>query len=195
VDKLPLALAAFDRENARDPNVVVVNGVPRPRELLDAERLSVWVERLAPSASEALRLAARCQHLCRWEIPRASYPEGRIGYLEWRKALSRFHADRACEILRELGYDEATVERVRSINQKRAIKQDPEVQTMEDALCLVFLELEAEEFAGKHPEEKVIDILRKTWRKMSDQGHREALRLRLPAPVKALIEKALATAG
>jgi hypothetical protein len=191
VDKLAAALAAFDRENARDPNVIVVDGAPRPRELVDAERLSAWVEKLAPGAPEALRLAARCQHLCRWEIPRGSYPEGRIGYLEWRKALSRMHADKAAGILRALGYDDATVERVRAINQKRALKQDPDVQTMEDALCLVFLEFEAEEFAAKHPEEKVVDILRKTWRKMSERGHAEALRLPLSAPVKALVEQAL----
>ena len=192
-DRFARALAAFDRLNAEDPNQVSVSegGSVRPRELVDAERLSAAVELLEPRASEALRLAARCQHLRRWEIPRSSYPEGRIGYLEWRKALSRFHADRASEVLRSAGYDDGTIERVRAINLKRAITQDPDVQTMEDALCLVFLEHEAAEFAEKHPEEKVIDILRKTWRKMSERGRAAALALPLQSGVRALVERAL----
>src|SRR5262249_40124494 len=160
------AIASFDRANAEDPVSIDVDGCRRPRELVQAERLSLWVGRLQPDASEALKLAARCQHIRRWEIPRATYPEGRIGYLEWRKALSRFHADRASDILREAGYDDATIEHVRTINHKRGIKQDADVQTIEDALCLVFLEHEFEDFAAKHPKEKVVDILQKTWRKM-----------------------------
>lgn len=159
---------------------------------MDAERLSRWVARLAPDAPEALELAARCQHLRRWEIPRSSYPEGRIGYLEWRKELSQFHAARAGEILREVGYDAETIERVALINQKRALKLDPDVQTMEDALCLAFLEHEIDEFAAKHSEEKLIDILQKTWRKMSDRGHAEALALPLSPGVQALVGRALA---
>lgn len=193
-DRFTSAVLAFDRENARDPNHVVDGddgGVPRPRELVDAERLSRWVERLAPDASEALRLAAHCQHIRRWEIPRSSYPEGRIGYLEWRKSLSRFHADRASEILRAAGYDDGTLERVRLINQKKGLKLDAEVQTMEDALCLTFLEHELEEFAAKHTEDKLIDILQKTWRKMSERGHAEALGLAMSPSVRALVERAL----
>src|SRR4051794_10343480 len=110
MDRFELAVAAFDRENAADPNRVADGGGETARELLFASRLSRWVDRLSPHASEALRLAARCQHIRRWEIPRSTYPEGRVGYLEWRKALSRFHADRAAEILRRLGYDETTIE-------------------------------------------------------------------------------------
>jgi hypothetical protein len=193
-DRFTNAVLAFDRENARDPNHVVDGGdggVPRPRELVDAERLSRWVARLAPDASEALRLAAHCQHIRRWEIPRSSYPEGRIGYLEWRKSLSRFHADRASEILRAAGYDDRTLERVRLINQKKGLKLDADVQTMEDALCLTFLEHELEEFAAKHTEDKLIDILQKTWRKMSERGHAEALGLPMSPSVRALVERAL----
>jgi hypothetical protein len=190
-DRFERAIAAFDRENARDPMLIVDGGAERPRELVQAERLARWVQRLSPEAPEALALAAHCQHLCRWEIPRSTYPEGRIGYLEWRKALSKFHADRAGEILRREGYDDATIERVRAINQKKGIKVDADVQTMEDALCLAFLEHEIDEFATKHSEEKLIDILQKTWRKMSPKGHEEALRLPLSPTVKALVHRAL----
>lgn len=189
--RLERAWSLFDEANARDPNTVTDRGTSRPRELVDAERLSAWIDRLDPEASEPLLLAGRCQHLRRWEIPRGSYPEGRIGYLEWRKALSRFHADRASEILRDVGYDDATIERVRTINQKRSIKQDPDVQTMEDALCLAFLEHEIDEFAAKHPDDKIVDILQKTWRKMSDRGHEAALALPFSDRVGALVGRAL----
>jgi hypothetical protein len=194
MDRFEAAVREFDRENARDPTLLVVDGAPRPRELVDAERLSRWIGRLAPEASEPLRLAARCQHLRRWEIPRSRYEAGRTGYLLWRRELARFHADRAEEVLRRVGYDDATVDRVRSIVQKKALKQDPDVQTMEDALCLSFLEHELDEFATKHPPEKVVDILRKTWRKMGDEGRRHALALPFSAPVRALVDEALAGA-
>jgi Domain of unknown function (DUF4202) len=190
-DRFARAVLAFDGENARDPNKILDGGVLRPREVVDAARLSRWVERLSPEASEALRLAASCQHLRRWEIPRSSYPDGRIGYLEWRKALSRFHADRASEILRDVGYDESTVERVRRINQKKGLKLDADVQEMEDALCLVFLEYELEGFAAKHPEDKIVDILQKTWAKMSARGHTAALALPMSPAIRSLVERAL----
>lgn len=194
VDRFERAMGAFERENAADPSCVVADGVARPKEVVDAERLAAWVDRLDPGAPEALRLAARCQHLRRWEIPRATYPEGRLGYLEWRKALSRFHADSAAEILRGVGYDEATIERVRTINQKRALKVDPDVQTMEDALCLAFLEHELDDFARKHSAEKLIDILQKTWRKMSERGHGLARGIAFSPGVAPLVARALASA-
>jgi len=191
MERFERAIASFDRANAGDPVSIDVDGRLRPRELVQAERLSAWVDRLRPDASEALRLAARCQHIRRWETPRSTYPEGRIGYLEWRKALSRFHADRASEILRDVGYDEETIERVRTINHKRGIKQDRDVQTIEDALCLVFLEHEFDDFAAKHPREKVVDIVQKTWRKMSEAGHTRALELALSPSTLALVREAL----
>ena len=181
MDRFAEAIAAFDRANAEDPVSLPAASEPRPRELLQAERLSRWVARLRPDAPEALQLAARCQHLRRWEIPRNTYPDGRIGYLEWRKALSRFHADRSTEILRSAGYDDETIERVRAINQKRGLKIDPDVQTMEDALCLSFLEHELDGFLPRYPSEKVIEILRKTWHKMSERARVIALTLQLPA--------------
>jgi len=185
------AVSAFDRQNAEDPNKIRVGSVERPRELVQAERLAAWVDRLRPDAPEPLLLAARCQHLRRWEIPRTSYAEGRIGYLEWRKALARFHADHASAILRDAGYDESSIERVRTINHKRGIKVDADVQTMEDALCLSFLEHELDDFIEKHSHEKVVDILQKTWRKMSEQGHSHALTLEFSERARQLVETAL----
>lgn len=185
------AVAAFDAQNAADPRPIDDGGVARPHELVDAERLSVWVERLEPEAPEALRLAARCQHIRRWEIPRSNYASGRQGYLQWRKALARFHAELASKILCDVGYDDATIAEVRRINLKRELKSDPLTQTMEDALCLTFIEHELEDFARAHAPEQVVDILKKTWRKMSERGHSFALGLELAPGVRALVEQAL----
>ena len=185
------AIAAFDRANSEDPNRIEEAGVGRPRELVHAERLSAWVNRLDPDASEALALAARCQHIRRWEIPRASFPEGRVGYLQWRTQLGRFHADTAARILEELGYDSELVLAVRRINLKQNLRSNPDSQTMEDALCLEFLEFEFDDFARKHPAEKVIDIVHKTWRKMSPKGHEFALKLPFSPAALELVTRAL----
>src|SRR5687768_5169619 len=106
-DRRSRAIAVFQAENSRDPNLITDAAGPRPRELVDAERLAAWVQRLEPQASEALVLASHCQHLRRWELPRSQFEPGRIGYLTWRKALARFHADQAALVLRGLGYEEA----------------------------------------------------------------------------------------
>ncbi|MEY2935829.1 MAG: hypothetical protein RL033_6578 [Pseudomonadota bacterium] len=187
------AVATFRAENARDPRTLLdPSGHPQPREWLDAERLAAWVERLDPGASEALRLASWCQHLRRWEVPRAEYEPGRIGYLKWRKALARFHADQAEKILSALGYDSAVLEAVRRIQLKQGLTTDADVQTMEDALCLSFLEHELAAFSREHADDKVIDIIAKTWRKMSDRGHEQALRLPLGERELGLVKAALA---
>jgi hypothetical protein len=189
------AIAVFRAENARDPRVVQdASGQPRARELLDAERLAAWVERLEPRPSEALLLASWCQHLRRWEVPRAEYEPGRIGYLKWRKALARFHADQAERILSELGYGVELREAVRRIQMKQGLTTEADVQTMEDALCLAFLEHELAEFSREHPDEKVIDIIAKTWRKMSPRGHEHALRLPLGERELRLVQAALSGA-
>jgi hypothetical protein len=190
--RLNRAIAAFDELNAADPRRLEDRGVARPLELVQAERLSVWVERVDPDASEALHLAARCQHVCRWKIPRDSHPDGRTGYLAWRKELARLHADTAERVLRSVGYDDHMVERVRSINLKRSLKRDPEAQAMEDALCLSFLEHELEAFAERHPRDKVVSILRKTWGKMGPRGHALAASLKLSEASRQLVEAALA---
>lgn len=173
------AIARFDAANAQDPRGV---------ELPYAQRLSAWVERLAPEASESLRLAARCQHLRRWEIPRASYPPGRVAYLKWREDLKHFHAEQAGKILRQAGYDDATIHRVKNLNLK---KKDAETSVLEDALCLLFLETQFEETTAKTGDEKMIGILQKTWRKMTPQAREIAFTLPMAAQCRALVEKAL----
>lgn len=184
------AIARFDAANARDPNVTIVDGMPQPKELVYARRMTDWLSRLEPNASEPVQLAARCQHLMRWSIPRDSYPMDRPGYLKWRTTLYDFHADRAAEILRDVGYDDATIARVRSLVRKEKIKVDPEMQLLEDVICLVFLENYFAEFAADHDEEKLIRILRRTWAKMSPRGHEAALGLDLPERERKLVERA-----
>ncbi len=184
------ALAAIDAAHAEDPEK---DAAGEARELVYARRMSAWLERLAPQASEALRLAVRSQHLRRWAIARSSYPEGKIGYLRWRKEESLAHATLAGEILARAGYDEE-VKQVQSLIKKERIKHDPEAQLLEDTACLVFLEYELAGFAAKHEEAKLIDILRKTWPKMSAQGQQAALGLKLAAPLRRIVEKALAKA-
>ena len=142
-------------------------------------------------ASEALLLAARAQHIRRWEIPRETYPRDRVGYLQWRQELKQFHAEKTAEILQEVGYDAAMIKRVKDLILKKRLKLDPEVQALEDALCLVFLEEQFSEFAQKEAD-KIVDIVRKTWRKMSPRGQQFALALPLAAEDRAIIEQALA---
>jgi hypothetical protein len=190
-DRFDAAIQRFDEANSRDPRKDVVGGVEHPRELLHARRLSEWVMRLNPESSEPLRLAARCQHICRWTIPRDTYPEGRAGYLRWRKRLQEFHAETSAKILREVGYGEDVINRVRDLNLKKGLGTDPECQTLEDALCLVFLEFQLAELASRTDEETMLNAIRKTWAKMSEQGRREALALSYGPRERGFIEKAL----
>lgn len=189
------AIRRFDEENGRDPNQEVVDGSPRPRELVYAQWLTEWVLQLCPEASEALRLAARCQHLCRWTIPRDSYPMTRPGYLQWRSELKKFHAQKAGDILRETGYDEDTVRRVQELNLKKNFPSDPESRVLEDALCLVFLERQLADLADKTSEDKVINALQKSWKKMSPAGQAEALKLEYAPREQALLGRALSPGG
>ncbi len=186
------ALARFDEENARDPNYEIVDGVKQPRELIYAQWLTDWVLRLHPDASEELRLAARCQHLRRWEVPRNSYPMTRVGYLQWREGLKKFHAQKAGEILKELDYPPEIIGRVQNLNLKKDFPKDPETRVLEDALCLVFLEHQFADLAAKTAEDKMINAVQKTWKKMTDQARTEALKLSYDEKDKRLIEKALA---
>jgi hypothetical protein len=185
------ALRRFDEENARDPNTGTADGVAQPRELLYARRLNEWVLRLCPNASEALRLAARCQHLCRWEIPRHSYPMTRAGYLQWRVALKKFHAQKAGDILRELGYPEDVVRRVQDLNLKKNFPNEPESRILEDALCLVFLQYQFADLAAKTAEDKTINALQKSWQKMTSIARAEALKLNYSDREKYLLKRAL----
>lgn len=189
--KLDQAIAKIDAANAADPNTMDDNGRSRPVALVHAEKRTGYINQLTGhNPSEALLIAARAQHLRRWEIPRDNYPRDRVGYLKWRSDLKQFHADQTAVILAEVGYDEAFIERVKAIILKRQIKQDPEVQAVEDALCLVFLETQFTAFAQQEAD-KIVDIVRKTWKKMSPEGHALALQLPLTAADQAIIEEAL----
>ena len=185
------AIAKIDAANAADPNRLTVDGQPRPLEVAHAEKRTAWIHRLVGDAPpEALLLAARGQHIRRWEIPRDSYPRDRAGYLKWRSDLKQFHADRTAEILAEVGYEPELIDRVKSLILKKRLKLDPEVQALEDSLCLVFLETQFADFSKKETD-KIVGIVRKTWQKMSPQGQQYALALPLPAAERAIIEQAL----
>ena len=181
----------FDEENSRDPNTVIVDGVARPRELVYAQWLTDWLLKLNPRASEELRLAARCQHLCRWQVPRESYPMTRPGYLQWREGLTKFHAQKAGEILRSAGYPEDVVARVQSLNLKKNFPHDPEGRVLEDALCLVFLEHQFGDLARKTADDKVINALQKSWKKMTPAAQAQAKAIAYAPHERELLERAL----
>lgn len=185
------AIRRFDEENARDPHTEVVDGSPQPRELIYARRLTDWVLRLQPEASEPLKLAARCQHLCRWAIPRTEYPMDRAGYLKWRADLRKFHAEKSGHILRDVGYDPEMAGKVQALNLKKNFPHDADSRILEDALCLVFLQYQLSELAAKTDDEKVVNALRKSWNKMTDQARAEALKLAYGPHETELIRQAL----
>ena len=185
------AMERIDAANAEDPNVETDGGKEQPKESLYSRRMSAALDRLAPDATETVRLAVRAQHIQRWKIPRAGYPKDRQGYRRWRTELGKFHAETAGGILREVGYDKAFVERVEALLRKERLKVDPECQLLEDVICLVFLEHYFEDFAAQHEEKKLLDIVRKTWKKMSERGHEAALGLELPERSRGLVGKAL----
>lgn len=190
-ERFAAAIARFDEANGRDPHAVDLDGVSQPYELVYSRWLAAWVQRLAPSASEPLRLAARCQHLCRWEIPRDSYPATRAGYLKWRQTLKEFHADKAAGILRDVGYGDDVLRQVRELNLKKNFPADPESRVLEDALCLVFLEHQFADLAAKTTEEKMIGALRKCWGKMTPAAQALARNLSLSPVERNLLDKAL----
>ena len=190
-ERFAAAIERIDRANADDPTRVNVAGAEQPAALDYARRMTAWLDRLYPDASEALRLAVRCQHLKRWAFPRDRYPMTRAGYHQWRTAAGGFHAEEAGTILRAVGYDDATVARVQSLVRKEGLKTDTETQALEDSTCLAFLERDFGEFAARHDDEKVIRILQRTWGKMSPRAHEAALGLDLPSGARRLIERAL----
>jgi hypothetical protein len=189
------AIERFDAANAEDPNSGSVAGQARPKELLYAERLTAMLGRFAPEASEALRLAARCQHIQRWKIPRSDYPMTRAGYHQWRARLRDFHADFAASILSAVGYDDTMTGRVRSLIRKEGLKVDPEAQALEDVVALVFFESYLDEFVDRHgdyDETKFSDILSRTAKKMSARGREAALTMiTLPAALEPVVRNAM----
>lgn len=192
MDRLSRALEAIDAANADDPHRLVIRGAERPKELGHAELASEWLRLVRPDAPEALVLAVRAHHVRRWAIPRSSYPEGRAGYLRWRKALKDLHVAEVGRILDSVGYDGATVARVQDIVAKRGLGTDPDVQALEDVVCLVFLETQLHDLAARLAPDHAVEVIRKTLPKMSDGAKVLALQLDLPADDRALLERALA---
>lgn len=188
--RLARAFEELDRINATDPRRELVDGEEHPKELLYARRMSGTLARLEPAASEALRLAVRAQHVARWQIPRETFPAGRQGYKQWRSRLMDHHAELAGGVMRRVGYDEEAIGRVTELLRKQGIKRDAEVQILEDVACLVFLEHYFDGFAQEHDDDKLVDILRKTWAKMSDRGRAAALALELSERATRLVERA-----
>jgi hypothetical protein len=190
------AIAAFDAANSADPNRELDGRLKDPKELVYARRMSRMLERYAPDAPEAVRLAVRCQHIRRWEIPRDQFPKTPEGYRAWRKKLMDLHAEAAGRILRDAAYDEETVSHVQALVRKERLKRDPDAQLVEDVVDLVFLEHYLERFVAEHPEydeAKFADILKKTWAKMSERGRDAALTLvKLPAALKPVVLRAVA---
>ena len=185
-------LARFDAANAQDPNL----DEGQPKELLYGQRMSDMIGRFAPDASEAAQLAVRAQHIQRWTVPRNSYPMTKEGYHAWRTGLYTFHADTAGELMREAGYDDSMIERVKKAVGKRGIKVNPESQLLEDIANLVFIEHYLLAFANSKPdydEEKWLEILRRTWGKMSKNAQAFALsgKIKLPEALVPLITKAI----
>ena len=190
-NKLSKAFLLFDQANSEDPNQEEYLGKTYPKELLYAMRMTERLGSYAPNAHEALQLTARCQHIRRWEIPRDSYPMDRIGYLKWRQELKKFHVQKASEILKEVGYEADIIEKVSFLLEKKQLKKNEDTQTLEDVICLVFLEFYLEPFSEKHPDEKSLEILQKTWRKMSGKGQQAALDLPLSKKAYELVAKAI----
>ena len=190
--RLDSVMAAIDAMNAKDPTAIEAAGEMLPRALVYGKRMSAVLNKFMPDAPEVLLIAARAQHIERWVIPRATYPEGRMGYLKWRKDLQQHHAKRCSELMRDTGYGEDEIEKVCALLRKERLKYDPLAQTLEDVVCLVFLLYEAPEFIALHDDGKVRDILAKAARKMSPLGLIEAEKLTLQARLAKLLTEALA---
>lgn len=185
------AIALIDKANSEDINTYQVSGLEYPKELLYSQRMLRKLLQFDPNASKALQIAARGQHLCRWKIGRKEYPMDRVGYLKWRETLKKMHADLTVDILKQVGFDEQFKDRVKAIILKKLIKKNEESQTLEDTICLVFLDYYFDEFIEKHNDDKLIDILKKTWVKMSDKGHAAALKLPFSEKGLALVKQAI----
>ena len=192
-----IARELIDDANSADPNQVDADGRQWPKELLYSERMSDMLERFNPDADEVMKLAIRAQHIERWKSPRKDYPEGRIGYLKWRKDLYKIQANTAAELMRQAGFDETGIERAWKAVAKKNIKGNPDTQLLEDVTDLVFMEHYMLEFVDKHPEyseEKWIEIIQKTWNKMSAEAQQFALSgaVILPQSLVPLIQRSVA---
>jgi Domain of unknown function (DUF4202) len=191
MDRLAQTIADIDLANGEDPNMELVGEQSFPKELLYSQRMTEILAWIEPMADETLKIATRAQHIRRWSIPRSDYPMDRKGYLKWRTVLKLFHADETEKIMRKYGYNDAEVADVRAMLIKTNLKTDPHCRTLEDVACLVFLKYYYADFLEKHEEDKIIDILRKTWQKMTPKGHDFALKLPISGKGLELVKKAL----
>jgi hypothetical protein len=184
------AFAQFDSYNSNDPNKEEYNGKAYPKELLYATRMSERLDLFKPGSPDYLKLAARCQHIGRWEIPRSSYPMDKKGYLQWRNTLKFHHAKIAGDILTNCGYGSETIEKIKFLLLKKELTSNADTQTLEDVICLVFIQYYLDEFASKHEDDKVVDILRKTMKKMSARAKTEAGKISVSTRIQGLIQQA-----
>lgn len=189
--RLAKVFEAIDAANSQDPSKVLAGGEQAPAERVYGERMSQTLDELYPDASEVLKVAARAQHIQRWTVPRSAYPMDRTGYLRWRTELKRKHASLAGELMKASGYGDDEIARAGALIRKERLKQDAESQALEDVACIVFMKHYIDEFAAKHDDDKLIQILRKTWVKMSPHGHQAALGLPLSPRVADLVGRAL----
>ena len=186
-----IAIALIDQKNAEDINTLSSHSLMFSKELLYSKRMSQKLLQFKGDASEELQIAARAQHICRWKIARNEFSMDRIGYLKWRETLKKMHAEITSEILKTVGYSDDFIKRVSFLINKKMIKKDEESQVIEDVICLVFLDYYFEDFAEKHEDDKIISILQKTWKKMSDEGHKFALNLKFSEKSLSLVKRAL----
>lgn len=186
------AILLIDEANKKDTNQEIVGDITYSKEYIYGVRMSKKLKDFMPDAPESLKLAVRCQHICRWEIPRSTYPMDKVGYITWRNELKKMHSQKAEEILKEVGYEQDLIDEVKFMLLKKQLKKNELTQALEDVICLVFLEFYFDDFATKHSDEKIIDIVQKTWGKMSDRGHEAALKLPFSDSGLALVQKALA---
>jgi hypothetical protein len=187
---LSLAYAAFDAYNNQDPNKEIFGDLSISKETLYGLRMSIWLNKYAPESADAVKLAARSQHIGRWESERKDFPMDRVGYLKWRSQLAIHHAGIAGGILDSLGYDRSLIENVKFLLQKKQLKQNAETQLLEDVIFLVFVEHYLEVFAAKHEDEKVVDIIAKTLKKVSNNAIQMSGSIYLSERIKGLIGKA-----
>lgn len=185
------ASAWIDAENAQDPNSELYQSNSFPKELLYSNRMYERLMDFYPNASEEVQIASKAQHICRWKMPRESYPMDRVGYLKWREDLKKFHAQTTAEILEKAGYSQEFIDRVSFLIEKKLLKKDAETQLLEDVICLVFLEYYFDAFVQKHDREKMKNIILKTWNKMSEAGHQEALKINFSDANLQLIKDSL----
>ena len=185
------AFALIDAENSQDPNSEINQSTSYPKELLYSNRMYERLLAFEPNASEAIKIASKAQHICRWKMPRNDYPMDRVGYLKWREDLKKFHAKTTATILEKSGYETPFIERVSFLIEKKLLKKDTETQLLEDVICLIFMEFYLEDFVQKHEKEKLKSIILKTWNKMSEKGHQEALKIKYSVSTFALIKEAL----